>query len=84
MDMPPQTESEENLMEIFSTQYIETLFYFCLKKTDSTAEAEDLASDITEKILENRPQSLQRLGAAETPTNRCGIRNRYRCAGNSR
>ena len=51
MDMPPQTESEENLMEIFSTQYIETLFYFCLKKTGSTAEAEDLASDITVNIL---------------------------------
>ncbi len=49
--MPPQTESEENLMEIFSTQYIETLFYFCLKKTGSTAEAEDLASDITVNIL---------------------------------
>ncbi len=41
----------EMLSEEFTKNYMEKLFYFCLKKTGSTEEAEDLASDITVNIL---------------------------------
>ncbi len=39
------------LTEEFVKNYMEKLFYFCLKKTGSTEEAEDLASDVTVNIL---------------------------------
>ncbi|MBQ8403423.1 MAG: sigma-70 family RNA polymerase sigma factor [Clostridia bacterium] len=42
---------KEMLIEEFTKNYIEKLFYFCLKKTGNTAEAEDLASDVTVHIL---------------------------------
>lgn len=38
-------------MEVFSAEYMEKLFYFCLKKTGNADEAEDLASDISLNIL---------------------------------
>lgn len=39
------------LIKSFTENYIEKLFYFCLKKTGNSAEAQDLASDITLNIL---------------------------------
>ena len=36
----------QRLIAEFTENYLETLFYFCLKKTGSRDEAEDLASDI--------------------------------------
>lgn len=43
--------STENLMEYFTSNYAGKLFYFCLKKTGNTHEAEDLAQDISINII---------------------------------
>lgn len=39
------------LMEEFTGNYFEKLFYFCLKKTGDSNEAEELTSDITVNII---------------------------------
>ena len=39
------------LRDVFVSEYLEKLFYFCLKKTGDANEAEDLASDISLDIL---------------------------------
>ena len=39
------------LMKEFAENYMETLFYFCLKKTSNSADAEDLTQDIALHIL---------------------------------
>ena len=39
------------LMKKFAEKYMETLFYFCLKKTSNSADAEDLTQDIALNIL---------------------------------
>lgn len=41
----------EKLKNEFAANYMEKLFYFCLKKTGNSFEAEDLASDITLNII---------------------------------
>jgi len=41
----------EKLISVFSSDYLEKLFYFCLKKTGSRQEAEDLSSDIALNII---------------------------------
>ena len=41
----------QKLMEEFAENYIEKLFYFCLRKTGNIYEAEDLASDIALNVL---------------------------------
>ena len=41
----------ERLIGEFAENYTEKLFYFCLKKTGNSYEAEDLASDIILNIL---------------------------------
>ena len=41
----------EKLITEFSENYMEKLFYFCLKKTGSSAEAEDLTQDIALNVL---------------------------------
>lgn len=41
----------EKLITEFSENYMEKLFYFCLKKTGNSAEAEDLTQDIALNIL---------------------------------
>ena len=48
--MAEEKGMSENLMQMFSEDYMEKLFYFCLKKTGNSYEAEDLASDITLNI----------------------------------
>ena len=41
----------EALMKDFAENYMEPLYYFCLKKTGSSFEAEDLTQDIALNIL---------------------------------
>lgn len=41
----------EKLIKEFTENYMETLFYFCLKKTGKSDEAEDLTQDIALNIL---------------------------------
>ncbi|MGN1345755.1 MAG: RNA polymerase sigma factor [Eubacteriales bacterium] len=41
----------ERLIAEFTEHYMEKLFYFCLKKTGNSAEAEDLTQDIALNIL---------------------------------
>lgn len=45
------TDSSETLVSRFADEYMEKLFYFCLRKTGNTTEAEDLTSDVTLNIL---------------------------------
>ena len=49
--MGEETTIYQQLIKSFTENYIEKLFYFCLKKTGNSAEAQDLASDITLNIL---------------------------------
>ncbi len=39
------------LIDEFATRYMESVYYYCLKKTGSSHEAEELASDITLHIV---------------------------------
>lgn len=41
----------KRLIDKFTDEYTEKLFYFCLKKTGNSVEAEDLASDIALNVL---------------------------------
>lgn len=41
----------DRLVSDFAENYMEKLFYFCLKKTGSSTEAEDLTQDIALNIL---------------------------------
>ena len=45
--MPDTDLSRENHIHTYLEQYIEKIFYFCLKKTGKEQEAEDLTSDIS-------------------------------------
>lgn len=42
---------KKNLLDEFTKNYFEKLFYFCLKKTGDSYEAEELAADITLQIM---------------------------------
>lgn len=42
---------KKNLLDEFTENYFEKLFYFCLKKTGDSYEAEELAADITLNIV---------------------------------
>ncbi len=44
-------ETGNSLIREFTEKYMETLFYFCLKKTGNPADAEDLTQDIALNIL---------------------------------
>lgn len=41
----------EQMIQMFCEEYLEKLYYFCLKKTNDSYEAQDLASDIMFHIL---------------------------------
>lgn len=41
----------DELVRVFVDEYVEKIYYFCLKKTGTAYEAEDLTSDITLHIL---------------------------------
>lgn len=49
--MQPQNPTRERLAAEFVEQYMEKLFYFCLKKTGDSYEAEDLTQDIALQVL---------------------------------
>ena len=44
-------QTKDNLIGDFTENYMEKLFYFCLKKTGNHVEAEDLTQDISLNIL---------------------------------
>ncbi|MBE6897128.1 MAG: sigma-70 family RNA polymerase sigma factor, partial [Ruminococcaceae bacterium] len=44
-------QTKDNLIGDFTKNYMEKLFYFCLKKTGNHVEAEDLTQDISLNIL---------------------------------
>lgn len=46
-------ENKKRLIDNFTENYTEKLFYFCLKKTGDSYEAEDLASDIALNIIDS-------------------------------
>ena len=49
--MQEANEMRDRLMGEFAEQYMEKLFYFCLKKTGSQIEAEDLTQDIALQVI---------------------------------
>lgn len=49
--MHEANEIRERLIQEFTENYMEKLFYFCLKKTGSNTEAEDLTQDIALNII---------------------------------
>lgn len=49
--MSSATSTRDRLVSEFAENYMEKLFYFCLKKTGSSTEAEDLTQDIALNIL---------------------------------
>ena len=49
--MQKANEIRDRLINDFAENYMEKLFYFCLKKTGSNIEAEDLTQDISLQII---------------------------------
>ena len=49
--MQEANDMRDRLMGEFAEQYMEKLFYFCLKKTGSQIEAEDLTQDIALQVI---------------------------------
>ncbi len=49
--MQETNEMRDRMIQDFAENYMEKLFYFCLKKTGSHTEAEDLSQDIALHIL---------------------------------
>jgi len=49
--MQKANELRDRLIREFTENYMEKLFYFCLKKTGNSAEAEDLTQDIALQII---------------------------------
>ena len=43
--------NQHRLSEIYGQEYMGKIFYYCLRKTGDSHEAEDLASDITVQVL---------------------------------
>ena len=49
--MQETNKMRDQLINEFAENYMEKLFYFCLKKTGNTVEAEDLTQDISLQII---------------------------------
>ena len=49
--MQDTNKTRDMLINEFTENYMEKLFYFCLKKTGSNIEAEDLTQDIALQIV---------------------------------
>ena len=49
--MSHQAYTQEDWMQAFAGEYLEKLYYFCLKKTGEPQEAEELSADIAEAVL---------------------------------
>ena len=61
--MQEDNEMRDRLLKEFTENYMEKLFYFCLKKTGSQIEAEDLTQDIAlQHGFEQRYDSCKVLG----------------------
>lgn len=43
----------DKLVQEFVNDYMEKIFYFCLKKTSNQFEAEDLTQDITLNVIDS-------------------------------
>ena len=54
--MQQANELRERMIQEFAENYIEKLFYFCLKKTGNQVEAEDLTQDIAFQIISSLNQ----------------------------
>ena len=50
--MQETNERRDTLIHAFAENYMEKLFYFCLKKTGCNEEAEDLTQDIVIQIID--------------------------------
>ena len=50
-EMQEPNEIRDRLIKEFTENYMEKLFYFCLKKTGNHTEAEDLTQDIALQIV---------------------------------
>ena len=44
-------ETRNRLIRVFTENHMEKIFYFCLKKTGNSTEAEDLTQDISFQVL---------------------------------
>ena len=51
--MQERNELRNRLIHEFAENYMEKLFYFCLKKTGNHTESEDLTQDISMNILKS-------------------------------
>ena len=49
--MQQANELRERMIQEFAENYMEKLFYFCLKKTGNQVEAEDLTQEIALQII---------------------------------
>lgn len=49
--MQQSKELHNQLIRDFTEKYMEKIFYFCLKKTGSQSEAENLTQDIAFQII---------------------------------
>ena len=49
---------QERLINEFAEQYMEKLFYYCLKKTGDTTEAEDLTSEIMLAVISSLDKGM--------------------------
>ncbi|MBQ2825740.1 MAG: sigma-70 family RNA polymerase sigma factor [Clostridia bacterium] len=49
--MQKTDEIRDRLINGFTENYMEKLFYFCLKKTGNSVEAEDLIQDISLQVI---------------------------------
>lgn len=49
--MQAANETRDRLTAQFCKNYMEKIFYFCLKKTGGNGEAEDLSQDIAYQII---------------------------------
>lgn len=57
--MSHQDYTQEDWMQAFAGEYLEKLYYFCLKKTGEPQEAEELSADVAEAVLSELNRGVQ-------------------------
>ena len=73
------TDTDRNrLAEEYAREYMGKIFYYCLRKTGDSHEAEDLASDITFQILTTLHEGVEilsfpRMGLADRAHPLCSM-----------
>ena len=50
---------ERSLVDIFAGEYMEKVYYFCLRKTGDSYEAEDLTSDISVSVISELERGVE-------------------------